>query len=291
MLKRGVITDEISQDIEKAASLAKQYGLTGLEIRSVWEKGPHELEEADIQKIKGIMQRYGLECCGISAPFYKCDIDSEEEIRANIDILRKCIHLAKELGTKYIRGFPFWKKGELSDYLDQIAARYREPIRIAEENDIFILLEFDPSVFATNAKTLTQVLKAIDSPRVKGLWDPGNDVYDPDGERPFPEGYSFIKDSFVHMHIKDAVKRADGTVEGVPFGEGQVDFEGQFQALIESGYDGYWVMETHYRPRHEISEELLALPKGSAFSMYGYEATEECLIRWNAMLDRLGIAY
>ena len=43
MLKRGVITDEISQDIEKAASLAKQYGLTGLEIRSVWEKGPHEL--------------------------------------------------------------------------------------------------------------------------------------------------------------------------------------------------------------------------------------------------------
>lgn len=291
MFKRGVITDEISQDIEKAASLAKKYGLTGLEIRSVWEKGPHELEESDIQKIKETMNEYGLECCGISAPFYKCNIDSEEEVRANIDILHKCIHLAKELGTKYIRGFTFWKKGELSDYIDKIVERYQEPIRIAEENDIYILLEFDPSVFATNAKTLTQVLKAINSPRVKGLWDPGNDIYEPDGEIPFPDGYNIIKDYFVHMHIKDAAKKADGTIEGVPFGEGQVDFEGQFKALVESGYDGYCVMETHYRPKHEISEELLALPKGSAFSMYGYEATEECLIKWNALLDKLGIAY
>ncbi len=290
MLKRGVITDEISQEIEKAAALAKKYRLHGLEIRSVWEKGPHELEEGDIRKIRDTLQKYDLECCGISAPFYKCDIDSDQEVAEHLEILKKCVHLAKRLGTKYIRGFTFWKKGDLSDYIEKIVERYQEPIRMAEENDVYLLLEFDPSVFATNARTLVQVLRAIDSPRVKGLWDPGNDLYDPEGERPFPEGFEIIKDYFVHMHLKDAVKKPDGTIEGVPFSQGQVDFESQFKALKEMDYDGYCVMETHYRPKHDIPEELLALPKGSAFSMYGDEATEECFVNWNALLDKLGIS-
>jgi hypothetical protein len=31
----------------------------------------------------------------------------------------------------------------------------------------------------------------------------------------------------------------------------------------------------------------MALPKGSAFSYLGYEATEECLIKWQELLDKL----
>ena len=41
MFKKGVITDEISQDMGQAVELASKYGLDGVEIRSVWEKSPH----------------------------------------------------------------------------------------------------------------------------------------------------------------------------------------------------------------------------------------------------------
>ena len=51
-----------------------------------------------------------------------------------------------------------------------------------------LALEFDPSVNAADAHQLVQVITAIDSPIVKGLWDPGNDIYDPAGEVPFPDG-------------------------------------------------------------------------------------------------------
>ena len=54
-----------------------------------------------------------------------------------------------------------------------------------------------------------------------------------------------------------------------------------------SEHEGYVMLETHYRPKHDISEELMALPKGSAFSYMGYEATEECLIKWNELLSSL----
>src|SRR5690606_13320289 len=118
---------------------------------------------------------------------------------------------------------------------------------------------------------------------VRVLWDPGNDIYDPEGERPFPDGYELVKDYMVHMHLKDAKRLSDGTVVGVPLGQGDVDYVGQFEALSRDGYSGYVVLETHYRPRHEISDELMARPRGSAFSYMGYEATEECLKAWDEL--------
>ena len=52
MFKRGVITDEISQQFEEAVELAVRYKLDSVEIRSVWEKVPHELDKEDIKKLK-----------------------------------------------------------------------------------------------------------------------------------------------------------------------------------------------------------------------------------------------
>lgn len=287
MFKLGVITDEISQEFEEALELCKKHNLDGVEIRSVWEKGPHELSDEDIEKIKELLEKYNLSCCGISAPLFKCELYDEEQFKEQLDILNKCIHLAKALGTKYIRGFTFWKRKSLDEAIDDIVESYNRILDILEKEDMYVLIEFDPSVYATNAKQLRKVVTAINSERVKALWDPGNDIYDPDGEVPYPEGYSDIKDIFKHMHIKDAIKRKDGSIEGVPFGEGQVDYKGQLTKLKEDGYTGWLVMETHYRPKHEISEELLALPKGSAFSMFGYEATDECLTKFISMLKSL----
>ena len=89
------------------------------------------------------------------------------------------------------------------------------------------------------------------------------------------------------MHLKDAHLNEQGEVEGVAIGEGDVDYIGQFRQLLKDGYDGYVVLETHYRPKHEISENLMALPKGSAFSYMGYEASEECLVKWEALMEKI----
>jgi L-ribulose-5-phosphate 3-epimerase len=287
MFKRGVITDEISQDFKEAVGLAAKYGLDGVEIRSVWEKGPHELTRQDIRRIKDILLEYGMETCAISAPFFKCHINDKEAVEEHIDILKKCIALAQELETDKVRGFTFWKEGDFDQYLSQIIDRFEKPVQILKDEDIILALEFDPSVFASNAQKLVKVIEGINSPNVRGLWDPGNDIYDPEGEVPYPDGYRIIKPHMVHMHLKDARIFENGKIIGVPIGEGQVGYIEHFKALLEDDYDGYVVLETHYRPKHDISEDLLALPKGSAFSYLGYEATEECLIKWKNILDQI----
>jgi sugar phosphate isomerase/epimerase len=130
------------------------------------------------------------------------------------------------------------------------------------------------------------VVEAVGSPLVRALWDPGNDIWDPLSEAPFPEGYNIIKPVMAHMHLKDGTRKS-GKAEGAPVTKGDVDFEGQFRALIADGYSGYVSLETHYRPAHKLSEELLAMPKGAAFSYGGYEATDESLGLWKALMDRI----
>lgn len=287
MFKKGVITDEISQDFKTAVELAVKYELDGIEIRSVWEKGPHELNKADILKMKEILSDTGLEVCGISSPFFKCNIDDEQEIIEHMEILKKSMELAHHFHTKYVRGFTFWSKGNFESAFSKIVSKFDEPVALLKQENIILALEFDPSVYATNAQKVVKVLKEIDSAYVKALWDPGNDIYDPEGEVPYPDGYQIIQPYMVHMHLKDAIKDPDGKVRGVPIGEGQVNYKGQFHALSEDGYDGYVVLETHYRPKHSIGEELMALPKGSAFSYLGDVATEECFIKWEKLLRSL----
>ena len=287
MFKKGVITDEISQEFDEAVELALKYKLDGVEIRSVWDKGPHELTKKDIKEIKNILSGNNLEVCGISAPFYKCDIDNKNEIKEHTEILKKSIELAHSLDTGLIRGFTFWSKGSFDKNLNKIISRFEEPEKLLQKEGITLVLEFDPSVFATNAKKLVKVVTGIDSPHIKALWDPGNDINDPDGEIRYPDGYDIVKPFMVHMHLKDAVKKPDGKIDGVPIGEGQVDYKGQFRALLEDGYNGYVVLETHYRPKHDIDEKLLALPKGKNFSYLGYEATDESLDKWNKLMEEI----
>lgn len=287
MFKRGVITDEISQDFKVSIGLALKYKLDGVEVRSVWEKGPHELDNKDIKELKAIVDGSGLEVCGISSPFFKCHLDDPQEIEAHIEILKKSINLAQSLGTTLVRGFTFWNRGNFDLEYDKILANFEVPLKILENEKITLVLESEENVYASTARKTRKVIESINSPYVKGLWDPGNDIFSSDREIPYPDGYEIIKPYMAHMHLKDARRMPDGSVVAVPVGEGDVDYKAHFRRLISDGYEGYVVLETHYRPRQGLSENLLALPKGSAFSYLGFEATEECLIKWDALLNLL----
>jgi sugar phosphate isomerase/epimerase len=213
-------------------------------------------------------------------------MDEPEEIREHLQGLRRCIDLAGALGADLIRGFTFWAGPDAVFDPQAIAARFEEAVKVLENTGKILVLESDPSVQATNARTLAQVVEAVNSPLVRALWDPGNDIWDPRGEIPYPDGYAFIKPFMVHMHLKDGLKK-NGKPQGSPVSRGEVDLEGQFRALIAEGYSGYVSLETHYRPARGLSEELLAMPKGAAFSYGGYEATDESLGLWKALLDKI----
>jgi L-ribulose-5-phosphate 3-epimerase len=287
MFRTGVISDEISQDLNVAIELSKKFHLDAIEIRSVSDKGPFEFSDEDISDIKKAVFGAGMKFSAISSPFFKCDLNNKDEISQNIKGLERCIKMADIFDTRLIRGFTFWKSGTLASCLEQIVERFQKPIEMLKQNGMIMALESDPSVNASTAFQLSEVIEAIDAPQVKALWDPGNNIYFPGAEIPYPDGYNRIKKHIVHVHLKDAVLDADGNAVGCRFGEGNVDFKGQLQRLIDDRYEGYAVMETHYRKARTLSKGALELPGGSNFSADGYEPTSESLESLMSMMQQL----
>lgn len=285
MFKRAVITDEISQDFDLAISIAKSYRLDGVELRSVWEKNPHELTTTEINYIQAKVAEDQLQVPCLAAPLFKCRLDSETDYREHLQILEQTINVAHILGSKLIRGFTFWDEGDFNTNLPRIIAKLTSIEPILRQNNITLVIESDPATSANSSQKLGMVLTEINSDFIKALWDPGNNLYVADAERPFPEGYQRLKPHIAHIHVKDIqLDPSTGKADGCALGQGIVGFQEIFKTLTHHQYQGWLSLETHYRVHTTLSEELLALPKGSSFSLGGEAATRECLENWNTML-------
>lgn len=277
MFKMAVISDEISQDFQTVVNVAKEYKLDGIEIRSVWDKPPQKLTDSDMVNMKKMLDSAGIVIAGIASPFYKCDIDNEQERNEHIEILRQCIKMAKFFGTDIVRGFTFWNTGRTEQVWDKIIEYYQEPLRIAEGEGITIGLENEASTSVSTAKLAAKFIDEINSPNLKAIWDPANEIYADGGETPYPDAYNRVKSKMIHCHAKDAYRNVEGKLEPVPVGSGIMDWKGQIKDLLDSGYNGYLSLETHWRPKKVLSEDLLNRPGGSAFSEAGEEASRVCL--------------
>jgi sugar phosphate isomerase/epimerase len=276
MFKLGAMTDEISQDFEHAIAVCKEYGLQTAEIRSVWNKPPQDLGDTDVKAMKAILEEAGMTVSCIASPFYKCDLDDAEARGQHLDILRRCIALAQAMGAHIVRGFTFWKPSDVNAVWPQLLQAFEEPIEIVSQAEITLAIENEASTSMATAALLERFLTEIDHPNIKAIWDPANEVFAEDGERPFPEAFDRVKPWMVHFHLKDAGRDEAGKPRCVPIGEGLIDYPGQLAALLASDYDGAVSLETHWRPV-ELTEEQLNRPGGAAFSESGEYASRVCL--------------
>lgn len=281
-MRLGVITDEVSQDFETALKFAKEFDLDCVELRSAWEKGPFDYTKEDILKILELSKQYDIPVTAISSPVFKCEYN-EQNIAEHTEALKRLVEYAKILGADKIRCFNFFKDEKVTN--EMAAKAYEKAYEVCEKAGITIVIESEPTTNASSCREIAELVKLINKPYFKALYDPGNNIYATD-EIPYPDGYEQIKDILCHVHIKDAVK-IDGKAVGVAVGEGLVDYNGLFAELKKAEYDGDVMLETHYRPNTELSEETLKNPKGSAISENGYEASRECMINLKKIIENV----
>lgn len=288
MIKLGVFSDEVSQDLMRAIALATEFNLSGLEIRSVWDKPPQTIDDDVAARIRAALDDAGLECYSIASPFFKCELDSDGEYRQHIDILRRCIRLARALGTDNVRGFTFWRKDSPSfeEVRDRIIERFREPVSIIEGEGIHLCIENESSTYVASGIKLRNLLQDIGSPNIRVTWDPCNCLFDRACEPPYPEGYEAVKDVLRLVHVKDAKKVDDERIgEHVPIGEGDAMLKPLFSRLKKDGYNGYLSLETHWRPKQQLDKDLVDRPGGAAYSENAELASRICLEKMVTMFE------
>jgi len=279
----AVFTDEISQDLERIVQVCKDYSVRGVELRSLWDKGPEQLSKAEVLGLRKRLEGEGLAACCIASPFYKCRIDDPAAIEQHLDILRRCIDHAHALQAPFVRGFAFWREGPFDDErCRRVSELFEKPVAILEEMDATLAIENEGSTSLGTGAEARRFLERLNHPRVKSLWDMGNSLACPDWAMPYRDDYEAQRPWMVHAHVKDGARAEDGKCRWLRVGDGQAQVLNQLRALRDDGYPGWISLETHWRPK-DLSEEEVNRPGGASYSKEGEYATRACLdvlTRW-----------
>ena len=254
--KLGVITEEVTQDLEKALAWAKGYGLEWVEFRNVWGKYITEFTPDEVQRAKDLLAKYGLRVSVLDSAYFKTTLPgttskfaegkgdfATNEHEKQEALLERAFARAKDFGTDKVRIFSFWRVDDPRTVFERVAKELDRTAEIAKREGIRLLLENEYACnVATGAESAT-MLKAVQAPSLGLNWDPGN-AYAAGELKPFPDGYAPLdKKRMWHMHLKDA----EGTgTNWRPIGGGKIDYIGQFRAILKDRYTGTMSLETHY---------------------------------------------
>jgi sugar phosphate isomerase/epimerase len=267
MIRAAVITDEITQEFERALDVMLEYGVRDAELRGLWGTNVMELSSEQVQRAKQALDERGMRVCGIASPLYKCKLAETEEAAQGrlhlgvertrdeqLAVLERAIERARYFGTDLIRIFSFWRQGEMTDAVfAEIIEGLRPGVKLAESAGVVLGLENEHACFIGTGAEAARAVEAVASPALKAIWDPGNAYFA--GEQPFPAGYEAVKPYVVHVHIKDAVRSPDGSPQWTVVGEGEIDYRAHAAAQVADGFEGIWSLETHYKAPSGSTEE------------------------------------
>jgi len=257
--KLGIITDELTGKLEEALPFLTSYHLQWCELRELWGKNIMNLPQEELGRARKLIEDSGLHVSDIASPIFKWNLpqmpaktDEKRDtfnasfVEADADrLLEQSFRLARFFGTRQVRIFSYWRVAEPEKAYSLVRDRLVQAAQLAAKNDIVLVLENEHTCNVGTGRELGYLLKDINSPALRGNWDPGNAVML--DEVPYPHGYEAVKGQFSHMHLKDVRKNpATGKKEWAPIGGGIIDWKGQLEALRSDRYDGTMSLETHY---------------------------------------------
>jgi len=266
-MKIGVITNGISEDLEYALKVMNKTGVKYAELQFVWDKqvGDHTPEEID--KIKKLVDSYGVKVSCVSRHNFNglsvmdTEVD-DENYKEHMAYLKKTIDMAKALGTRLVRVMTFnkqmviwgtngadrWVAGGNKSW-DKFLKLFEKPIQLAEDEDVDLVMETGTNAMIVSGFLARKMIEDLGTKHLKVIWDIANSLYCAD--IPFPDAYAEIRDYLGHIHMKDMkVDIPKATVNFRSLGRGDLApyLEDIANALRKDNYNGVISLESVYRP-------------------------------------------
>jgi len=272
-MKLGVITDGISTNLEYALKIMDETDIENAELQFVWDKEIGDQTDDEIQKIKDLVTLYNkkVPCITrhnfVGLPVMATEPD-DEAYQKHMDGLKRCIKIAKELGTNLVRVMSFRKEMIIFGYngaekwvassgsWEKLLKLMEAPVRLAEDEGITLAVETGNNAMITSGWLGKKLIDDLGTNHLKIIWDIPNTLYCT--EVPYPDAYEEIKDYIGHIHIKDCKANiARATVRFCPLGEGDMApyLESIAGALKKDEYQGVISLESVYRPDNGTFED------------------------------------
>ncbi|HIQ04865.1 MAG TPA: sugar phosphate isomerase/epimerase [Anaerolineae bacterium] len=260
--------------IARIITAAQEYGYDGVELRGSGAYTGHvstDMAPADRAALRQRFADAGVLIVSVTAYTRLAQLD-QAELAANLDILRRYVDLAADLGAPVIRTYGGrLQSGFSREQANQVlAGALRQAGEYAASCGVTIALETHDDFSAGAA--VSAVLEQVESPAVGALWD----ILHPwRVSEPVEETLRLLASRTVHVHLRDAVRTDEGT-QTVFLGEGEIPVRRIMEELIAGGYEGAFVMEWERAWHPELEPPEVVLPQyASPMRAYLQEFAQE----------------
>jgi 3-dehydroshikimate dehydratase len=243
MAKLSAFADEVTENfLEQVKYLADEH-VGYIEPRFINKKNIMDLTKDELNEAKKMIQDHGLKVSAIGSPIGKVKLD--EPFGPHLDKFKHAVDLAMFFETPYIRMFSYYApEGQnIDDYRDQVMERMAAKVEVLKDVNITMVHENEANIYGHTAEQCVEIIKTIDSPKLRLVYDPANFVW---GEKILDNVetcWPIMKPYVVHIHIKDW-KLGAKDVGSIP-GEGDGQIKELLTELAAIDYDGCLTMEPH----------------------------------------------
>ena len=256
MLEIGILTDEISLDLDEALAKGKSLGFRKYELRCVesYDYRVPNLPTGAEERLKAEVDAGELELTALAPGLFKLPLTNSETIATELaSSLPRTCDMAQRLDAPTIIVFSFMRsndgsKAEAIDLLGKAG-------EIVASHGLKMAIENEPGFYADTGENTAALVKAIGLENVGINWDPGNAVSS--GEAAFPVGYRAVLPFLLNVHVKDTIPVPPDKWENLLIGDGGVNWLGQIRALAKERPSQHITLETHVFPLLESTSENL----------------------------------
>ena len=247
----GSVTDVFSPDVAAAAAGMRELGLRGAELRTINGRNILEVGKEELDCAIAALRECELEIVAIATPLLKCSLD---DWKTQSKQAERAFDIAALAGARIVRVFSGARVAEPETVFERVVDMLQDLADKAARQELVIGLENDRACNISTAQEMAGVLAAIDHSNLQVVWDPASAYIS--GEKPFPSGYHMLDTTRIALvHAKDC------TLEGhkpvwEPLGDGDIDWQGQIDALAEDGYGGFIHLETYWPGIRECVRNL-----------------------------------
>jgi sugar phosphate isomerase/epimerase len=244
----AAFADEISPDLGQQINACRENGISQIELRSVDKINVLDFDKNLRSQVRSRLADAGLKVAVIASPIGKVKID--EPWGPHLDRFKIAVELAGFFGAPFIRLFSYYAPASgtpIAEHRDQVLRRFQEKVDLVRDLPIILLHENEKHIYGDTGGRCLDLLRTIDSPKLRLAFDFANFVQV--GERP-RENWELLKSYVVHIHVKDALL-AGGAV--VPAGQGDGDVELILGKAWAGGYRGLLSLEPHLAAAGEFS--------------------------------------
>lgn len=273
MIRISAFADEISQDPVEQVEILSSHGIRAIEFRAIHGTNVLDLSDAQHAEFRRLLDDRGFQLSAIGSPIGKIRIT--EPFGEHLQRFERAMELAELYRAPRIRVFSFYMPpgDDPASHREEVIRRMSELARRAGERGITLFLENEKGIYGDTAARVADVLETVDSTALRHAFDPANYV---EVRQAIDEAWARLRHLVGHFHVKDYDAAQE---KNVPAGAGDGEIPRLIQEAVDTGYDGFVVLEPH----------LTVAGLSSGFT--GPERFADAVAALKGILDERRIAY